>query len=662
MARTVTVSVIRLVVSGAALVLIGAGPPATVGLVADPPCASADDSPSRLAATISGTTLSLSWLAPSGCTPPTYLVAAGSAANMSDLASFPTGNAATALTVNAVPVGRYYVRISAQAGGVRTSPSNEVVVEIGQACGVPAAPTALSVTATASSASFEWDAPSGSVTGYTIEAGSAPGLANLATLATGGAATTYSTAAPAGFYYVRVRARNACGTGPASNEVIAAAAAPTPLPPVVTVDAPVTLTGAQVVVVSSATVTVRGRIELHDRSVLVIRDSVFNHVASYAGQFDLWAYDDSKVIVERSTVDASVYMSWHFFDRSTLQMAHVVNRTTLWHGFQQRARGTFGHVSRAYGTGAEGTTLQVHHADESFIELVFAPGARVDEAFPAVIGGGGYRFPGLDDQGVRHTLTMTHVPAMRWGITYTPESEITIRDTQGLVVTFNIPRSYSGLTAQFDDVRATLYHDQVWDTGASRLHLIETSTLPWSPIVSGNNTLIITDSELADITGVYDTATVHIVDSTLSQARAHGQARYTLERSYVSGDVVASDDSIVTMVGGGVGGRAVREPRAQLLVNGTLTHGPGFTYGYISRNTSAAGEVLAGTASIRASYAGIDGYTNIVRTNRATLPLVPGQTYRASFRYRILTAPSAGFDFTFVSPLFHQRSQTAPST
>lgn len=650
MTHTTRGPVTRLVsVAGLALLLIGAGPLDRVAVAADPPCTRGDDSPTRLTAAVSGTTVTLRWLAPSGCTPAAYVIIAGSGPYQSDLATLQIGSGSTTLTVDGVPPGRYYIRAAAQAGSVRTSTSNEVVVGVGQACEVPTAPSALSVTATASSASFEWDAPPGSVGGYVIEAGSAPRLANLATLATVGEATTFSTPAPVGTYHVRVRAWNACGTGPASNDVIAAVAPPLSIPPVVTVNDSVTLTGTQVVVVSAATVTVRGRIELHDRSMLIIRDSVFNHFADYAGQFDLWAYDDSKVIVERSTIDASVYMSWHFFDRSTLQMAHVVNRTTLWHGLQQRATATFGHVTRAYATGAEGTTLQIDHAAESFIEMVLPPGTTVDEAFPPAIEAGGYRFPGPDDLGVRHTLTMSAVPAARWGITYTPESNITIRDTQALVVTFNIPRSYSGLTARFDGVRATHYQDRTWETGASRLRLVETTTMPWSPIVSGNNTLIITNSELADITGIFDTATVHIADSTLSQARAHGRANYTLERSHVSGDVVASDESVVTMIGGGVGGRAVREPRARMTATGTRTHHPGFQFGYISRITAAAGEVLSGTASIAAGYAGTDRYTNIVRTNRAVLPLARERTYRASFTYRILTAPSDGFDFTFVS-------------
>ncbi|MGE3190981.1 MAG: hypothetical protein AB7N90_14970 [Vicinamibacterales bacterium] len=62
----------------------------------------------------------------------------------------------------------------------------------------------------------------GAPTGFRIEAGSASGLANLAVMAVDGATRAVTVSAPPGTYFVRVRAQNACGTGPASNEVVLA--------------------------------------------------------------------------------------------------------------------------------------------------------------------------------------------------------------------------------------------------------------------------------------------------------------------------------------------------------------------------------------------------------------------------------------------------------
>jgi hypothetical protein len=49
--------------------------------------------------------------------------------------------------------------------------------------------------------------------------GSAPGLANLL-VASMGNSTTIAAVAPPGRYYARVRAKNRCGGGPSSNEIL----------------------------------------------------------------------------------------------------------------------------------------------------------------------------------------------------------------------------------------------------------------------------------------------------------------------------------------------------------------------------------------------------------------------------------------------------------
>ena len=57
-------------------------------------------------------------------------------------------------------------------------------------------------------------------TSYVIEAGSGTGQANLVSFDTGTASPTLTANAPPGSYFVRVRGKNGCGVGPASNEVL----------------------------------------------------------------------------------------------------------------------------------------------------------------------------------------------------------------------------------------------------------------------------------------------------------------------------------------------------------------------------------------------------------------------------------------------------------
>ena len=57
------------------------------------------------------------------------------------------------------------------------------------------------------------------VTTYIIEAGSAPGANNQGTFVAPSTSRLFEREAAAGTYYVRMFARNACGTSPASQEV-----------------------------------------------------------------------------------------------------------------------------------------------------------------------------------------------------------------------------------------------------------------------------------------------------------------------------------------------------------------------------------------------------------------------------------------------------------
>jgi hypothetical protein len=58
------------------------------------------------------------------------------------------------------------------------------------------------------------------VTSYVLAAGTQPGLSNLVVFDTGSTAQSLGAPAPPGVYYLRAAARNACGIGGASNEVV----------------------------------------------------------------------------------------------------------------------------------------------------------------------------------------------------------------------------------------------------------------------------------------------------------------------------------------------------------------------------------------------------------------------------------------------------------
>jgi hypothetical protein len=192
--------------------------------------------PTNLLATVAGSIVALSWTAPGQGTPTSYVIEAGSSTGASNLAVVETGTTVTSLTTPAPP-GTYFVRVRARVSGMLTGASNEVTLTVPSGCANPAVPTGLTHSVSGTAVTLTWQAASGA-TGYVLEAGSSSGSSNLVSVDTGTASTTFNAAAPAGTYYVRVRARNSCGTSGPSNETVVVVGGGCPVP-----TSPTNLTG-----------------------------------------------------------------------------------------------------------------------------------------------------------------------------------------------------------------------------------------------------------------------------------------------------------------------------------------------------------------------------------------------------------------------------------
>jgi hypothetical protein len=190
-----------------------------------------------LTASVSGTTVDLTWTAVPGAI--SYVVEAGTSAGSSNAYNGNVG-AVTQLTT-AAPFGTYYVRVrGVNALGAGAASVERVVTVAGPT--PPPAPT-LTASSNGSTVSLSWTAVA-SATSYVVDAGSAPGAANVYS-GNVGAATQLSAAVNSGTYYVRIRAANAAGLGPASNEV-AVTVTSTCTPPEVVNRLSVRVDGAQV--------------------------------------------------------------------------------------------------------------------------------------------------------------------------------------------------------------------------------------------------------------------------------------------------------------------------------------------------------------------------------------------------------------------------------
>lgn len=175
-------------------------------------------SPTRLSVTWQGTQANLSWVAPAADgsgTPSGYVLEAGSAPGLSDVAVVPVGNV-TGFSAS-VPSGIYYVRVRAVNDNGDSDPTPDLVVA---PPGTAPAPTGLAASGAGSTVTLTWAAPAGETPrGYIIEAGTDSGLADIVSMPVGNV-TRFTTTAPPGTYFVRVRAVNARGAGVPSNEIV----------------------------------------------------------------------------------------------------------------------------------------------------------------------------------------------------------------------------------------------------------------------------------------------------------------------------------------------------------------------------------------------------------------------------------------------------------
>jgi hypothetical protein len=179
--------------------------------------------PPPMAPTLSvsgGGTPRLAWTPSAGDPVSGYELRVGLTPGVRTAALIPLPGVTTTFSTAGAPPGTYYATVAASYTCGATVESNEVQVVV-PPHGAPAAPTALAATVSGRTVSLSWTPPAGAITGYVLEAGSAPGLANIIpALPLGGAPGIVAPNVSPGTYYVRVRAANGALVSAPSNEII----------------------------------------------------------------------------------------------------------------------------------------------------------------------------------------------------------------------------------------------------------------------------------------------------------------------------------------------------------------------------------------------------------------------------------------------------------
>ncbi len=173
--------------------------------------------PQQIQSAVAGSTVTLGWQPGTGPATTAYLVEAGTTPGGTNVGTFTVG--LSTRVAGALAAGTYYIRVRGLGVSGAGAASSEVIATVPPTSTPPAAPGTLTAAVSGGLVTLTWGAATGNATTYVVEAGTAAGLTNIGALPTGHLDTTWSVPAPPGTYVVRVRAANAYGLGPATNEV-----------------------------------------------------------------------------------------------------------------------------------------------------------------------------------------------------------------------------------------------------------------------------------------------------------------------------------------------------------------------------------------------------------------------------------------------------------
>ncbi len=330
---------------------------------------------------------------------------------------------------------------------------------------------------------------------------------------------------------------------------------------IITNTSPLILTGNTIMTVANVNYIQRNDIVLEDNAQLIVQSgAIFEHRHDYSFEHTLEAYDNSKVIVRNAEIQSSNWLNWGFHNSSKFILNTVEqSQSSIWHTFADTSSGSI-QYARFNGTIFGSASLDIQHSPSTFVEFVYPTGSTVDDSLPTGSTVSDLSVPGIDDTGISFNFRMRDSIPANWGITVGAQSDITIRDTDGLTTTIVVTDPWHDETVDLSGLGPYYYADETWNVIDTTLRLVNVTANPWSPIAGGtNNTLILRNSILADNAFSWGNANIQIINSTGSFVRAGNHVSMTVSGSYISGDATATDSGTLTILNSHIHGQVVAE-------------------------------------------------------------------------------------------------------
>jgi hypothetical protein len=351
---------------------------------------------------------------------------------------------------------------------------------------------------------------------------------------------------------------------------------------------PIVLSGDDVLEITDTHFLHRGDITLSGNAKLIITDSILEHVKDFTFEHELKATENSEVIVTNSGIGSSCTGSfnWAFFDNAKLTangMDPTHSQCNTWNFMSGSSVIDVTDWESFSGTVCDQTSVEIHDSDKMEIELCMPWPTVMDTELPLEFDE--YIFDPGANSTMEFALSMFNSTVEGWGINVGPGSDITIRNTPSITVGVGIGFPSQNETMIAEGIHAGLWEDQSWDFGAgAKLRLINTFTYGWEINAWGGNTIVIRDSDYSG-SSVNGSDSHYLIENTTADLLvAFEQVEMTVINSVITGNVVANDDTVITLIDSVVG-----DESGEASSTNVYAYGNGKV---ILRNTTVLGEQI----------------------------------------------------------------------
>ena len=289
-------------------------------------------------------------------------------------------------------------------------------------------------------------------------------------------------------------------------------------------------------------------IELRDDARLTVRNARVFHVIAFNMEFGLNAFGDSNVVLDNAQIETACTgsLNWNYFERSSLSANGVsLPACNTWSLVTDSASATIDGWDYFGGTVCDFGNVDIRNSIDMEIELCYPANAVVDEDLTTDIDE--FAFPNENDSGINWSLHIVNSSIDGWGITLAPGVDATFRNGAATVSVI-VGHPWQGQTIILDRIDKKVYEDTTFEVVDAKLRLINTRIYGWEANVWNGNTLIVRNSNFSGATLNGGESFEIIENSVLGLVRGQDRVNITVRNARIQGDVIATENSVVTLI------------------------------------------------------------------------------------------------------------------